>query len=395
MVVIDRCIRNQSAQKTGDGLMQRPAVLGIITYPVFPAEMGGQKCATAFYATLARHTRVVLAVSKENQPADIFIPDTYPFLYHHRKGWANLRWIFRLRKMIRQQGIDIICVDHSYPAVLGWILKKLTGKKLVIRSHNIESHRFRDMRRFWWRLYQVYEKWIHRRADHSFFITPEDQEWAISHWQLSTGKCSVVPYGTSRTVPATEEERLTTRKQFLQTHQLSADTRLFLFNGTLDYIPNTDALWVLVYEIIPRLRKTGIPFRMLITGKRIRKDWEKVFRSTSEILFLGFVPDVDAVYLTADAFVNPVTLGSGIKTKLVDAVAAGTVSITTESGARGIAPELAGEDMIRIPDYDWNLFAATMASLPLNAGTHTPPAFYMHFHWEAIIKNALLSLQSL
>lgn len=375
--------------------MQRPAVLGIITYPVFPAEMGGQKCATAFYATLAKHTKVVLAVSKENQPADIFIPDTHPFLYHHRKGWKNLRWLFRLRKMIRQQQIDIICIDHSYPAILGWLLKKITGKKLVIRSHNIESHRFRDMRRSWWRLYQVYERWIHRQADHSFFITPEDRDWAVSNWQLLSGRCTVVSYGTYRAEPATAEERTAARKQFLQTHQLPPTTRLFLFNGTLDYVPNTDALWVLVYELIPRIRKAAIPFRVLITGKQIRKDWEKVFAETPEILFLGFVPDVDAVYLTADAFVNPVTLGSGIKTKLVDAVAAGTVSISTKSGARGVDPAVAGDDLILIPDYDWDQFATTMINLPQNAGTHTPAAFYAHFHWEAIIGPALLSLQSL
>ena len=35
--------------------MKQPVVLGIISYPVFPAQMGGQKCVEGFYTVSYTH----------------------------------------------------------------------------------------------------------------------------------------------------------------------------------------------------------------------------------------------------------------------------------------------------------------------------------------------------
>ena len=47
--------------------MRNPSVLGIISYKVFPAQMGGQKCVAEFYAHLSKLTQVTLVASKENE----------------------------------------------------------------------------------------------------------------------------------------------------------------------------------------------------------------------------------------------------------------------------------------------------------------------------------------
>src|ERR1700741_3483995 len=139
--------------------MKFPSVLGIISYKVFPAQMGGQKCVDAFYSHLAKQTKVVLAVAKENVDTKNNTGEIFSFLYHHKWGFANLRFVYRLSKLIKQQNIDVICIEHSYLGWLGMLLKRFTKKPFIIRSHNIEAHRFRDMHKAGWRLYALYERW--------------------------------------------------------------------------------------------------------------------------------------------------------------------------------------------------------------------------------------------
>ena len=47
--------------------MKTPSVLGIVSYRVFPAEMGGQKAIAELYGSLAKFTGVTILASRENR----------------------------------------------------------------------------------------------------------------------------------------------------------------------------------------------------------------------------------------------------------------------------------------------------------------------------------------
>jgi glycosyltransferase involved in cell wall biosynthesis len=375
--------------------MGQPTVLGIISYKVFPAQMGGQKCVTGFYSHLAKLTRVVLAVAKENTTIDKGDYEVSSFLYHHKWGVANLRYVFRLRKLIKQQSIDVICIEHSYLGWLGMLLAWLTKKPFIIRSHNIEALRFRDMQKSLWRIYQWYEKWVHQNANHTFFITREDQDWAIAHYGLDKKKCTVITYGTDMLAALPENERVRHRDQLITENNLQADSRLFLFNGTLDYLPNTDALRIIVSELLQLLQSLQFSFRIFICGNRLSEQWQKVLQAYPNIIYKGFVDDIGLYLKGADCFINPVTLGTGIKTKLVDALACNQACISAKSGAKGIPAEIAGSKLILVDDYDWPKFANSMFTQSFTPQQNVPEAFYQMFHWNAIVQKALLSLQTL
>jgi hypothetical protein len=90
----------------------------------------------------------VLAVSKENDPSGkpqykIFIPSCIT------TGGAFLTCVGvqALRRLDQKEhAVNVIIIEHSYFGWLGILLRGLTKKPFVIRSHNIEAHRFRDMR---------------------------------------------------------------------------------------------------------------------------------------------------------------------------------------------------------------------------------------------------------
>ncbi|MEO7531932.1 MAG: glycosyltransferase family 4 protein [Sediminibacterium sp.] len=375
--------------------MSQPSVLGIISFKVFPAQMGGQKSVVQFYQHLAKQTNVVLAVSKDNTSFDKTGHEVYPFLYHHTWGFANFRYVFRLRKIIIQENIDVICIEHSYLGWLGMLLKWLTKKPFLIHSYNIEAHRFRDMQKPLWRIYQWYEKWVHQHADHSFFITQEDMDWAITHYKLSLQKCTVITYGTDITEPLTADERAYSRRQLITENKLHPSTRLFLFNGTLDYLPNTDALRIIISELNLLLQFNRFPYRIFICGNRLSEQWQKVLLSYPAIIYKGFVDDITLYFKGADCFINPVTLGSGIKTKLIEALSFNQPCISARSGAKGIPTAIAGERLVLVDDYDWQAFADNMFLVGNNPLQNVPTAFYQFFNWDLIIQKALSVLGKL
>lgn len=375
--------------------MRNPAILGIVSYKVFPARMGGQKSIADFYQHLSSHTKVVLAVSKENGDTSGYSYAVLPFLFNHWQGILNIFCIRRLRKIIRDQQIDVICIEHSYFGWIGALLRKLTGKPFIIRSQNIEALRFRDMRRAWWSVYEGYEKKIHRKADLSFFITEEDRQWAISKWQLQESKCTVITYGASPAELPAAEQRKDIRQQLLSQYSIPGNTRIFLFNGTLDYLPNTDALRIILNEIIPLLRAAGYPFRIFICGKGLDEQWVQVLKAYPELIYTGFVENIGFYYSGIDCFINPVTLGGGIRTKLVEALSHNQSAISTHSGAHGIDTGLTGEKLVIVPDYDWQAFAAAMMYPDLSVYTAVPGTFRQVFNWDGIVRKALLSLQTL
>jgi hypothetical protein len=376
--------------------MLQPSILGIISYKVFPAQMGGQKYIVDYYRELSKHTKVILAVSTENQvskhlPVDNQL-NTIPILFNHWYGIFNLFLCFKLARLIRKEKIDIIMIDHSYFGWLGVLLRTLTHKKLVIRSANIETIRFKDMGRWSWRIYNYYEQWVHKQADRNFFITDEERKLAILRWGINPTISFTLTYGTHINTPTTLETHIQCRKQILQENQLKGNTKLFLFNGTLDYLPNQDALYIIVNELMHRLHSARISFKIIVCGNRIKQDWEKLLTSYEDIIFKGLVNDIGLYYKGADCFICPVTLGTGIKTKLVEAVAYGQKVICCNRSAAGLSSLSLDSLITVIADYDWDAFATAMIELNPNQHPITPDSFYKHFNWQTIVHESILSL---
>ncbi len=371
----------------------KPNVLGIVSYRIFPALMGGQKCVNEFYSHIAAHSKVILAVVKENEITANNGMLVLPFLYTHQWGILNLRYLYKLKQIIKTHEIDIVFIEHSYFGWLGFLLQLITKKPFVIRSHNIESHRFRDLQKSWWKCYEWYEKRIHRKAHHSFFITQEDKNWATTNWQVPERNCSLATYGTNILNPITHSEKKIAREKILRQFKLSSNTKLFLFNGTLDYLPNLDALRIIIHEIIPELQNRLINYRIFICGNRLSSQWKDVLQEHPQIIFLGFVQNITEYLLGTDCLINPVTLGGGIKTKLIDALSNNLTCISSFCGASGIPDILTNGKLIKVIDYNWIGFADEMCELNIESKLDTPPAFYAHFNWNSIVDNALLSLQ--
>jgi glycosyltransferase involved in cell wall biosynthesis len=364
-----------------------PNVLGLVSFRIFPTHMGGQKGVALFYQYLQQYTNVLLAVSNDNQESKHVRIEKV--LLPNKKIYLNFFRLKLLRELIVRKDIDVIIAEHSYTGWIAWRLHQSTGKPFIIHSHNIESKRFQQMNKWWWKFYQYYEGWIHRKADYNFFISEEDMLFAVQKFRLSPSKCSVITYGVE--VNETTADKRVLRKQV----ELDESKIILMFNGTLDYEPNVEAVIALADQVEPLLRKKLSNYQIIITGNRARKKLIEKILNSKTLLYLGYVPDVDLYYRAADLFINPVSNDTGVKTKLIEAIASGCTAISTESGATGIKKEVCGTKLVTVADGDWDAFVNEIINHCNIPGTTTPQEFYNYYSWRNIAVNAFEKINEL
>jgi glycosyltransferase involved in cell wall biosynthesis len=229
------------------------------------------------------------------------------------------------------------------------------------------------------------------------FITPQDQNFAISQWQIPAENCLEIPYGIIQ--GSYPKDRAEARQKICSKHSLAADTKILLFNGPLDYAPNWEALQVILKKINPLLQKNNTPnYKLIICGKglpkkmKLLKEYEK-----DNILYAGFVEDIDTYVKGANLLLNPIQKGGGVKTKVIEAIGSGTPVVSTATGAIGVDQKAAGNMLTIIADHDWVSFATTVKqqiATPLEQTPITPESFYEKYNWEAILNRVIPMLSN-
>ncbi len=368
-------------------------IAALVPYTVFPAKMGGQKGIALFYQYLKDIAPVTLLCTSDTKAPDDFHKIVLPVIGSSSGRYINPFLISTLKKIIKEKQITHLILEHPYYAWLGIILKKITGVRLVVHSHNIESLRFKSTGRWWWNILWQYEKTLHQKADLNFFITDEDRLFAIDKFRLQEEKCTTITYGIERSEVPLPEEKQQARAKLIQRHHIDSADKILLFNGTLNYLPNLEAVKAIIDDINPILLSSGINYTIIICGKGLPPEYNDLKDQLSRnIVYAGFVNDINEYFLGADIFINPVIEGGGIKTKLVEALGFNVPCITTLSGAIGIPENITGHNMIRIEDNNWTAFADAVIN---SKTTSIPELFFKHFYWKNITQKALASIREI
>jgi len=357
-------------------------------YTIYPALTGGQKAITSFYKQLSYHLPIVIISTTKNVKEDAVNISLAALLGSSSFRYINLLLFFKLKKFLKQQQITHLIIDHPYFGWLGILLQRSTGIKLIVRSHNIEGLRWKTIGKWWWKILWRYEKFTHANADFNFFITDDDKHYAIKHFKLKPEKCSTITYGISESASNITKEQA--KQTVYRKHNIAKDRVLILFNGVLDYKPNLDAVEAIITHINPILLSSGLTYQMVICGKNPPLH---LLHNAPNIIFTGFVDDINLYYNAADIFINPVVEGGGIKTKLVEALSFQLNVVSTVSGAKGIPVEVCGEKLVVVQDYNWKQFANAIVSVNTNASL--PSTFYTHFLWKNIAQKAANIITSL
>jgi len=166
------------------------------------------------------------------------------------------------------------------------------------------------------------EKWA--RVSSSTMVTTR-QEAALLRGE-GISPVEVVSNGVE--IPATRLDALTEEIQALQPYAL--------FVGTMDYLPNIDAVEYFAEEILPRIRKRHPELNFVIAGRSPAGRVRKLGRKPG-VVVTGAVPDVEVYLAGCAAVVAPFRIAQGIQNKVLEALAAGKPIVSTPGPAAAIA----------------------------------------------------------
>jgi glycosyltransferase involved in cell wall biosynthesis len=135
----------------------------------------------------------------------------------------------------------------------------------------------------------------------------------------------------------------------------------FLFLGNLHTPANSFGLTLFLRHAMPRFL-ARIPLgRLLIIGTGANRELRQLGASFGrQVSFAGYVENLDAHCRTAAAMVVPLVFGTGIKIKVIDALARGLPIISTSCGIEGFDLE---PDVHCLVEDDLSRFADAMVRL--------------------------------
>ena len=133
-------------------------------------------------------------------------------------------------------------------------------------------------------------------------------------------------------------------------YTFNKDNPIITFIGLLSWTPNFKGILWFIKEIFPKIKEEFPDIKFLIAGKT----GKELFRflkilNDSKISYLGFVDNIEKIYLKTSAVVIPIKEGGGIRLKLLDALSRGMPVVSTTLGAEGI-PVTPGKDILIADD---------------------------------------------
>jgi len=243
-----------------------------------------------------------------------------------------------------------------------------TGKRIV-ELGDIDSEKFRSyaetarppMQQIYrreWQLVRQLERRVALECDHAVFVSAAEAALFRTHVPEAAAKIVGISNGVdhryfdpSLDYPAPFDPMLPT----------------FVFTGTMDYVPNIDAVVWFATEVLPRIRQARPAAQFFIVGSSPTKAVRRL-ASLDGVTVTGRVPDVRPYVFHATAAVGPMRIARGIQNKVLEAMAMGKPVIVTSGALEGI-DATPGREVVLADDAESFADAAVRLS---NAGGPTP-----------------------
>ncbi|MEQ1692501.1 MAG: glycosyltransferase [Gemmatimonas sp.] len=275
---------------------------------------------------------------------------------------------------------DLVVCDFLAPAVN---LPSTLAAPTVLFQHNVEAmiwerhaavsanpvrraymrEQFRRMHRF--------EKTTCQRLDHVIAVSPQD----VTEMQQRYGAERLSSVATGVDLEYFDAGPLDEANPFE-----------IVFTGSMDWMPNDDAMIWFLEGIMPLIRQQIPESVLTIVGRSPSERVRALASRLGGVEVTGRVPDVRPYMRRASAFVVPIRIGGGTRLKIFEAMAMGLPVISTSVGAEGLS--VSNGETARLCDEPAS-FAQGVVSLLRSGGRSSMGEagrqwVRQHFGWEGV-----------
>jgi polysaccharide biosynthesis protein PslH len=264
----------------------------------------------------------------------------------------------RLSELLQQENYDVILCDFMVAAgVIPW--DSPTPK--VLFTHNVEATIWRRHYQvatdpLWkaiswleWRKMEAAELRYLRLADRVLTVSDTDRDAFAAF--LDPNKLTVIPTGVD--------------VDYFQPIFAEETQDSLVFTGSMDWLPNEDAIIYFVDAILPLIKEQCPEISLEVVGRSPSRKLQALAETEKSIQLTGWVEDIRPFVARGSICIVPLRIGGGTRLKIFEAMAMGKAVVSTSIGAEGL-PVHSGENIV-LADRP-KLFADSVISLLRDSG---------------------------
>lgn len=244
-------------------------------------------------------------------------------------------------KLVKERNFDVLVCDFLTPAVN---LPANLNAATLLFQHNVEAMIWRRhyeiaasavkkafMKMQWRRMFE-YEKETCGRFDWVAAVSKEDAETMRGEYEIET--VSDIPTGVDTEFFAPDKDA-------------EKDEFNLVFTGSMDWLPNEDAIRWFTEEILPLIRRQIPQVSLTVVGRNPFPGLVELSTKDAAIVVTGRVPDVRPFMNKASVYIVPIRIGGGTRLKIYEAMAMELPIVSTRIGAEGLPLEDGEEILLR------------------------------------------------
>jgi len=243
-----------------------------------------------------------------------------------------------LRALLKQETYDVIVCDFIVAAGVipwDWPIPK------VLFTHNVEAAIWRRhyevaTNPIWkaiswreWRKMEAAERRYLRLADRVLTVSEEDRNAFGSFLDLA--KLTVIPTGVD--------------VNYFQPMAVEERANSLVFTGSMDWLPNEDAVLYFVDAILPLIKRQCPEVSLDVVGRSPSRKLQALAEREESVRLTGWVDDTRPFVARGSICIVPLRIGGGTRLKIFEAMAMGKAIVSTTVGAEGL-PVRAGENIL-------------------------------------------------
>lgn len=250
---------------------------------------------------------------------------------YHISRFISDEYSNQLIKLLQKNTFDVIQLETLYLAPFLPVIKKYSNALIVLRAHNIEHEiwsriasqvKFIPKKLYLHYLSSKLKKFeINTLNDCDFLVAITERD--LTHFKSLGYKngCVASPVGFDLS-------------QYNPDYSAFSKPMTISFLGSLDWMPNIEAVRWFLSEVWPQVNKRFPELEFHFAGRNAPGDLANI--KIPQVYYHPEVVDAKQFMLNYPVLIVPIFAGSGIRVKILEAMALGRVVITTSIGLEGI-----------------------------------------------------------
>ncbi len=247
---------------------------------------------------------------------------------YHVNRYRSDSFAKKLKEILQAEQFDVVHVESIFLTPYVPLIRKYSQASLILRAHNVEhliwqrvAQSTRHGLKRWYLKHlaltlRAYELEHLNDYDGVVCITRNDADYFLTNG--CRRPITSIPFGVEPCKTATADE----------------EPNSLFHIGAMDWLPNQESIAWLLRDIWPVVHRRVPQAHLYLAGRKMPERWMNA--NIEGVTVVGEVADAAQFIASKQLNIVPLLNGSGIRVKIIEAMSAGKVVITTTVGAQGI-----------------------------------------------------------